>query len=83
MKTIAERWSVFDEYLPGAGASAHERAVLRRAFYAGFGEALLALVEVSRACGANNDVGVTLLERLNDEMAHFAILMSIEDGFTA
>jgi hypothetical protein len=71
MKTIADRWSAFERAVLSRAGTV-QRMEMRRAFYAGFHEALLAMLDMANESGANDDVGETMIERLHKECEQFA-----------
>ncbi len=71
MKTIADRWANFERVvLPRAGSV--QRMEMRRAFYAGFHEALMAGLEMANETGADDDAGMAQMQALHDECEQFA-----------
>lgn len=72
MKTIAERWARFDAIVLRADVPATHRTEMRRAFYAGFHEALMAAVELADESGSDDNLGVVLIQQLHDECLRFA-----------
>jgi hypothetical protein len=71
MKTIADRWAVFDRVVLSK-AGVVQRKEMRRAFYAGFHESLLAMLDMANESGENDDVGETMIARLHKECEQFA-----------
>lgn len=72
MKSIAERWKRFESLVMPAHAHATQRQEMKRAFYAGFHESLMAGLEMADESKDNDDVGATMIQRLYDECQQFA-----------
>jgi hypothetical protein len=72
MKTIADRWTEFGARVLPQNAHATQRQEMRRSFYAGFFEALVACSEMADESGDNDDVGATMMHSLHDECLRFA-----------
>ncbi len=73
MKTIAQSWQTFEAQVLPKSAGAVQRQEMRRAFYAGFHGCLTCMVQMADESGKNDDIGVTMVQRLHDECARFAV----------
>lgn len=72
MRTIAQQWTSFEAAVLPASAGRVQRLETRRAFYAGFQAALLAAVEMADESGDDDDLGVSMIQRLHEECQQFA-----------
>jgi hypothetical protein len=73
MKTVAELWASFESAVIPESAGAVQRREMRRAFYAGFRGALIAGVQMADESGDDDDLGVTMIQRLHDECNAFIV----------
>ena len=72
MKTIAERWRFFAGMCLPVGASEIQAREMRRAYYAGFFDALQANIEMAAESGPDDKLGVQMIQSLHDECRRFA-----------
>jgi len=73
MMTVAERWDRFVLLVLPPSAPLIQRREMRRAFYAGFSEALAAGIEMAEESGPDDDLGATMMRRLHNECEQFAL----------
>lgn len=71
MKTVAERWAMFEALVLPRNVGSVQRQEMRRAFYSGFQEALTAGIEMADESGADDELGVRLIQSLHEECQRF------------
>ena len=71
MKTVAQRCTEWELRVMPTGANPTQRREMRRAFYSGFYAALIAGLDIADESGENNDIGVTMMQRVHDECSAF------------
>ncbi len=71
MKTIAQRWTEFEAQVISPDAGPVQRQEMRRAFYAGFNEALVASLQMAEESGNDDELGVAMMESLHRECREF------------
>jgi hypothetical protein len=72
MKTVADRWKLFDKHVLSKTAPDIQRKEMRRAFYAGFYDALVAGLEMADESGDDDDAGASMMRKLYEECTAFA-----------
>lgn len=71
MKTIAQRWDKFAALVLPQNCHPMLTREMKRAFYAGFYIALVTGLEMADESKDSDDIGATMLQRLNDECQRF------------
>ena len=76
-RTIAQQWANFEKAVLPANAGPVQRQEMRRAFYGGFGAALMASVEIADA-ELTDEAGAAVLEGYHQECALF--VQAVQEG---
>ena len=72
MKRVAESWQAFELIVIPKQANAMQRRAMRRAFYVGFLQALLAVQDAAIESDGDANLYAEMIQRLHDECDAFA-----------